>query len=318
MEYRKLISFGKSSFVVSLPKTWVVQNKLKKGDLIYFSDSAADLIIQAKPALEEIEKEIVINIDGKDLRRIHREIISAYIQNYKSIIISGSDLKTKAKEIQEFIQNLVAMEVLEQDSKKMVSKDFLNINDISLDQIIRKMDAITRSMLHDCTEMFKEDTSESIYYRDSDVNKFRFLVYRIIWYGMENPTLIFKKLKLKQRDLFNYWWLSYSLEAIADCVKRIARLLKGIKLSPAVKQEYTQILSEIEQMYQDIMKAYYTKNPELSYQILNHRFEILKKCEDFYHNTNNIPHIGDLVYNSKSLVVTITTIGRIVYGGMPG
>ena len=34
MEFRKLISFGKTSFVMSLPKGWVVKNKLKKGDLI--------------------------------------------------------------------------------------------------------------------------------------------------------------------------------------------------------------------------------------------------------------------------------------------
>ena len=45
MEYRKLISFGKSSYVVSLPKSWVVQNKLKKGDLLYFDEKEKDLIL---------------------------------------------------------------------------------------------------------------------------------------------------------------------------------------------------------------------------------------------------------------------------------
>ena len=48
MEYRKLISFGKSSFVVSLPKSWIKQNKLKKGDLIHFEDEGNNLVIKKK------------------------------------------------------------------------------------------------------------------------------------------------------------------------------------------------------------------------------------------------------------------------------
>src|SRR3989344_2437396 len=136
MEYRKIISFGKSSFVVSLPKTWVRQNKLHKGDLIYFDEQNNDLLLQPKKdERETLEKEIIISIDGKDIRRVQRETIAAYIQNYKTIILQGDEVKEKAKILQSFIQNLVALEILEQDSKKIVAKDFLNINDISLTQI---------------------------------------------------------------------------------------------------------------------------------------------------------------------------------------
>ncbi len=54
MEYRKLISFGKSSFVVSLPKSWVTQNKMKKGDLVYFEDSGVNLLINTRKKDNEI------------------------------------------------------------------------------------------------------------------------------------------------------------------------------------------------------------------------------------------------------------------------
>ena len=319
MEYRKLISFGKSSYVVSLPKSWVIQNKLKKGDLIYFEDSSNDLLLQARPNTEgEKEKEITINIDKKDLRRIQREIIAAYIQNYKTIILEGEEIKTKAQNIQRLIENLVALEVLEQDSKKMVAKDFLNLNDISLDQILRKMDVITRSMLKDCKEMFNEDNSDSIHHRDNDVNKFRFLIFRIVWFGMENPSLILKKLKLKQRDLLNYWWLAFSVEAIADYIKRISKYMRDIKLGPDQRQEFLRIFQTIDFMYHEIMKAYYTKNQEIAHKILNERFKVLQWLDDFEQKNRNIPLIGNLAYNTKSLLVTTHAIGRIVYEGMPG
>ncbi|MBI2151643.1 phosphate uptake regulator PhoU [Candidatus Woesearchaeota archaeon] len=232
MEYRKLISFGKSSYVVSLPKSWVKLSKLKKGDLVYIEENEGNLLLQPRANEEgDKEKEIIINVDGKDLRRIQRETISAYLQNNKTIILAGNEIKEKAKEIQNFIQNLIALEIIEQDSKRIVAKDFLNINDISIEQIIRKMDVIVRSMLKDCKEMFKEDSYENLYLRDNDVNKFRFLIYRIIWFGIENPSQIFKKLNIKQKDLFINWWLAFSIESIADYVKRIARDMKKIKLS---------------------------------------------------------------------------------------
>ena len=57
MEYRKLISFGKNSFVVSLPKSWIKQNKLIKGDLIHISDNGSDLILSKKESDEKKKRE---------------------------------------------------------------------------------------------------------------------------------------------------------------------------------------------------------------------------------------------------------------------
>jgi len=238
------------------------------------------------------------------------------VQNHKTIILKGNEIKDKAKEIKSFIQKLVALEVMEQDSKKIVMKDFLNMKDISMEQIIRKMDVITRSMLSDCKQMFKENNHESIYNRDDDVNKFRFLISRMIWYGMENPSLILKKYDLKQMELFNIWWLSFSLEQIADHVKRISRHMKDVKLSAKSQTEFVELLDKIEKVYVDILKAYYTNNVEVAHTIANERTEILGLCDQFYLKNRDANFVGYLIYDTKSLIVNISTIGRIVYQGI--
>ena len=43
MEFRKIIAFGKSSFVVSLPKAWMVAHNLVKGDVVYLEEEDDDL-----------------------------------------------------------------------------------------------------------------------------------------------------------------------------------------------------------------------------------------------------------------------------------
>ena len=60
MEYRRLISFGRSSYVVSLPKEWIGQNNLKKGDLVYLQESGPNLLLSKKESDEKVEEVEVI------------------------------------------------------------------------------------------------------------------------------------------------------------------------------------------------------------------------------------------------------------------
>src|SRR3989338_6075879 len=215
MEYRKLISFGKNSFVVSLPKAWVIQNKMKKGDLVYLEEAGGRLVLGGKSSKEdEEEKTKLIPVDGKSIRRIQSEVISAYIKNNRSIVLTGEEIKDKAKEIQDTIQNLMALEVMEQTSKKIVAKDFLDMNSISIQNIIRKMDVILRAMIEDCEKMFEEDNYENISHRDNDVNRLTFLTFRVVEYGLENSTQMYKKQNLNSKNLLNLWWFAFNLETI--------------------------------------------------------------------------------------------------------
>ena len=48
MDVRKLVSFGNSSFVISLPKAWIIKNGLKKGDILRIEERPFELIVSAK------------------------------------------------------------------------------------------------------------------------------------------------------------------------------------------------------------------------------------------------------------------------------
>src|SRR3989338_7121880 len=101
MEYRKLISFGKNSFVVSLPKAWVIQNKMKKGDLVYLEENGPSLVLSHKDQDKNNEEsEKVILVDGKSFPWLGREVCSAYILNYRRIVLKGKEIKSKVKELQ--------------------------------------------------------------------------------------------------------------------------------------------------------------------------------------------------------------------------
>ena len=149
-EYRKLISFGKNSFVVSLPKGWIIQNKLVKGDLVHIEDDGHKLVLSRNDFKDEAkEKSKVILIDGKSLETVKREINSCYILNYRSIILKGNSIRTHIRELQSFFQDLIALEVMEQTPTSIIAKDFLNMDKVSAEEIIRKMDIVTRAMFNE-------------------------------------------------------------------------------------------------------------------------------------------------------------------------
>ena len=60
MEYRKVIGFGKGSYVISLPKGWALKNKLKKGSTLSVETGANSMVVSTN-LVEEI-------IDGPELK----------------------------------------------------------------------------------------------------------------------------------------------------------------------------------------------------------------------------------------------------------
>ncbi len=313
MEYRKLISFGKSSYVISLPKSWVIQQKLKKGDLIYLDETDHNLILSSTQEKNPAEKEININVEGKSLRRIQREIITSYIKDYKSIILFGKDLKEKAKGIQDTIQNLMALEVMEQTSTRIVAKDFLDMNNVSIFNLVRKIDVILRSMIEDCVKMFVEDNYENIHHRDNDVNRLSFLIFRTIEFGLENASFMFKKQRLNSRDMLGIWWFVFNLEAIGDDVKRISRYMQNLKLDQKQKEKLVYLLEETKNSYLKVLKGYHNKDVNLVHEVLEDKNNLLEQGELFYEENKKVENMGLLIGCLRSVVTNIHNLGRVIY-----
>ena len=318
MEYRKLISFGKNSFVVSLPKSWVRQNNLKKGALVYVEVQENTLLLSLGDRKEVEEKMKEIPVDGKSVRRLKREIISAYIKDHKTITLFGEELKDKAVEIQDTIQNLMALEVMEQTSRKIVARDFLDMSSISIINLIRKIDVIIRAMVEDCEKMFTEDDYESIAHRDNDINRLTFLIFRVVEFGLNNSSFMYKKHNLTSHQLLTYWWGVFHLESIGDDVKRIARYMRVTPLESKQRERFLKLLMVAKENYLKVLKGFYTEDVELVHAVLDLKEKMIKDCEDFYQDNKKVETIGLLVERLKSMVTGVYSLGRVIYSRPTG
>lgn len=314
MEYRRLISFGKSSFVVSLPKEWINQNTLKKGDLVYLQESGPNLLLSKKEGDEKTEeREKTIYIDGKSAYTIGREVCSTYIQNYPRIILRGKEIKTKVKELQGIVQSLIALEIMEQTSDTIIAKDFLNMDSVSVEELIRKMDLITRTMMKEAQQIFDEDNYDSLNERDQDVNRLYFLLYRSILYNLRNPMKALRNFKLSGLDLLRSQFIGFYIEAIADEVRRTARHVHDLKMPAATQKQVQDYLVKMHDYYIVTMKAAYNKDTELAFKQAELKRSFDKELDAMEAEVLKIPGFNKVLTRLLRLTSLIHNLGRILY-----
>jgi|SRR3989344_4970095 len=306
MHTRRLVKAGQASHTISLPKEWLDKNNLKKGDTVYIKEKTdRELIVTPEgKELAAKSKDIVINTSNKALDIIQREITSAYINNYNTITIVGRDLDEKSKDVRRMLHDFVALEIAEQTSDKIIAKDLLNWKEISIDKTIRRMDIIIRSIFEDTIKSLKgKNLHESIHFRDFDVNRLYFLMFRI-FKGALTDINIASNFNVSNADILSDWYFVLNLENVADNLKNTCKLFT--ELNESDLKELEEMYKLMNSSYLDALKAYYDKDKELAQKVASQRQAVLTQCEELKKKFNI------LTPNIKELETFISNIARIV------
>lgn len=280
MHIRRLVKSGAASHIVSLPIEWLNKHELKKGDLVYLKEDGSNLILSKGIKEEKQEKkEITITIDDKEINTLRRETISAYINNYTIFTFIGKSLNQKLENIKKILDNFLALEIIEQTETKLVAKDFLNLNEFSLHDTLRRMDMLTRSMLIDS----KNGTKESLEFRDYEIDKLFFLISRLTRAHLQ-------KTDQNATESFNAWWLAKNLESISDAAKKI-KLKKGSK----------DIYDKIEGYYIDCITSFFKKDKQKADELIALRPELLEQADKLEERE----HLKNIINSSRNIAKII-------------
>lgn len=277
MIIRRLVKAGQASHTISLPKEWLDKHKLKKGDLVYLHEKTdKELIItpESKPEEQAPAKEITIMVDNKEMSTIGREITSAYINNYNTIVLTGDSMTDKTKDIRKMLHDFVALEVADQTAKSIIAKDLLNLKEISVDKTLRRMDMLVRSMIQDSVATIDSpELAQSVVVRDYEVNRAYFLLLRLLKSAFTNKQVA-ELFELSPEKVLSYYYLTINLENFADCAKQLVEYLAKEKKKDKMKT----VFGRVEKSYLDVMKAYFTKDRKLADQVALDREALIKEA----------------------------------------
>ncbi|MBY9006912.1 MAG: phosphate uptake regulator PhoU [Candidatus Lokiarchaeota archaeon] len=229
IETRKVQMTGGSSYIISLPKPWIIKNNIKKNDTIgILPQPDGNLLITPKINSEEIIKSKEIIVDGyNDHNYLFRVLIGSYIMGFSRIIIKSS------KKFEPFIRDCVIKftqiaigpEIIEETNTFILIKDLLNPKEMPFDKTIKRMFILADSMIEDSIKALKsknKELSEEVIKRDNDIDRLHWLIGR-------QSNIVLRDIILSQRmgitleDANHYQLMSRLLERIADHAVNIAK-----------------------------------------------------------------------------------------------
>ena len=222
MEPRKIIKFGNSSYVVTLPQEWMDKNNLEKGDVINVCENKGALFITSPKELEKSIKKATINLDDKPLKLFNKELLSYYLKNYKTIEITGEDVYSRLDQIKIFKEKLSSIEITKVSKNSIVLSDLSAPSSLKLKNLLCEIIEMEEVIFDELSKTDAKKTHDLVNELDKNINKLSFLAYKAINYNLdtwEHPQEL--------KNAIHNWRIISTLENIGDISKRIARYLKN-------------------------------------------------------------------------------------------
>lgn len=289
MEIRKVQVTGGSSYVITLPKEWIVQAKIKKNDpLGVIAQTDGTLLITPKTEGERVSstKEFVVD-EITSPNYLFRLLIGAYIMGFSNIIIkSKSPLDSFVRDtIIVFTQIAIGPEIMEETDKSITITDLLSPTEMPFSKSIRRMHLIVKAMHEDAIKSLVEGDEElarRIIKRDRDVDRLEWLIARQSNIVLGNIRLG-KKLDVTPEVANHYYLISRTIERVGDHAVKIAEnipILLNKKVDQKLIKNIVKASEYATSIFNHSIDAWIKRDMELANQNIERKKKLVDLCED--------------------------------------
>jgi len=253
MEFRKIQFTGRSSYIVSLPKQWVMEQGLKQGDVVPLSlNPDGSITIYPREPKETSEKKVLKISREYSPDMAVRLVISAYIQGYDVLEIEfAEEMPIYKVKIRKILQSLPGVEIILDESHRIVAKSLLDESEINLAELLSRIQSLVLAMLGDLGLLVGSEEDKEIL-RDindleNELDRFYFLIIRAVnrlltKRGVTEESGIIRR----SFDLLGILFIVRNIERIGDHIMRIAENPDSIDVS-YLKEMFNEMMGQIEE-----------------------------------------------------------------------
>jgi phosphate uptake regulator len=261
-ELRKIQVTGGSTYIISLPKTWIDQMGLKRSSVVSIVQrDDMSLSIQPKgiESPERVKKVIITINPGEKPDSVVRRLVSSYINGYNIIQIHSTekriDLETRFA-IKDFVRKkLVGTEILSDLPNELTLQILLSYSELSVKDALRRMSIIAASMHRDAVQTLSTDNpriAKEIVNMDDEVDRFSFYVIRLLNVAVMDAHVLKESGIRTPRQCLGYRLITKSVERMADHATNIAENRLALHLVP-INDE---ILAELNRISISALKVF--------------------------------------------------------------
>lgn len=289
METRKVQQVGFSTLIVSLPRGWVKEVGLKRGDVVTFNREE-DGALRVYPGVEREKEELVrcvVNTDlCKEPRLLTRVITAAYLLGRDTIQVQakGELSPEHLDEIRNTIRRLTGLGIIEQTLKQVVLHNFVDPTKYSIYGMMRRHHIILSSMitatLQALTEQRAELAREALRMEDEG-DQLYWLIIRQLFLAFYDKVMA-KKIAIEHpQHVLGNRVVAKGLEEMADYAETMAKeTLKLLDMNYVPSEKMVTALKEmsdfVHKMSDHTMQAFFT----LDVRMANDVIENVEKLEE--------------------------------------
>lgn len=229
-DVRRLQRTGQSTFIVSLPKNWVEEMKLGKGDLVTILRHGDQSLLLSprdiRKATENLEVTLQIS-SSENPNSIIRKLIALYFSGFRIIKIKDNIITPEQRDvIKGFVRRkFVGTEIVTESRSEITLHVLLSYAELPIDTAMRRMSLLATSMHQDVIVALKElnyELANQVSKMDDEIDRFNFYIIRQLNTTLQriNPP---GEMGLESlSECLGYRLITKAVERIADHAARIA------------------------------------------------------------------------------------------------
>ncbi|HTT74000.1 MAG TPA: PhoU domain-containing protein [Thermoplasmata archaeon] len=289
---RRIQKTGGSTYIISLPKNWVLGRGLGPGDVLFFTPRAdGSLTVFAESGgPSEVERRVVgVSNDMQD-EHLFRRLIAEYIAGYPLLEIrTPGRMSPRTRDtIRSFAQRMIGPEILEETAEAVILQDVVGQNPLPIPSIIRRMRQMVAAMQLDAMASFRaRDASiaRDVIERDWEVDRLHWFLEKQVTSALRDARIL-ASLELTLPECSTYLLASRVLERIADHAVRIATTVPilGKERTPArLLAELDRMASRASSALSDALEALESRDIPRANAVIDSAKELTRERDHILH-----------------------------------
>ena len=284
-ESRKLQKTGGSTLIVSLPKKWITENKLKAGSEVRLTEQPNSTIIIDHNQTNLRKKISVVKCNDEESQHLFRDLIGVYLAGGTEIKVIGNPRLTvkERKTIRKFSASVIGLEIIEEEATQAILTDMSNPGALPFRTAIKRLYKIVSAMYNDSILILEgsEDLAADVVDRDKEADKLQWFIERQFNMMLENTNLS-RQLEASSFEGVVYSNVARYLERIADHACRLAEIGYVAGLIPGRKM--LPLANDAGDIMEEAMKSFINNDPRKATVIIDKGKKTMQKAQTYFEN----------------------------------
>jgi phosphate uptake regulator len=283
---RRIQLTGKSTYIVSLPRRWVEDVRLDKGETLTIIPQEDKTLLLVPKNVKKPEKPTAesIEVTSKDNpNSIIRKVVALYLIGYNTIHITTKEERIPSVQrnmVKEFVRRkLVGTEIVSDSRNGVALQVLLSYPELSVGDALRRMVIIAISMHRDAINALRNlnvDLAEEIIRMDDEVDRFNFYIIRQLKSAVSEVQTL-KEIGLERpRDCLGYRLIAKSVERVADHAMYVSNDVLALqsRVPDPVMEELEKMSSFAISSFDQAIKSLFTKDYSSADQVVEDNLKI--------------------------------------------